>query len=135
MVPTPKITGTAVVALLASTVTAADWDCNRTGGGGHGRLRQLHDGFNRVFGSPRLHMASGQCYFAKCHDHYFGVCNRASKAQWEKSGDRNHARNANPESGSFCGINPSPTSEPYLIYIFSHAKDLTPDGSDTVRQC
>ncbi|OJD24492.1 hypothetical protein ACJ73_04151 [Blastomyces percursus] len=131
-----KITGAAVVALLASTTTAASWNCHRSGGDGHGRLKHLHSEFNKRFGSSRLHIAAGQCYYTTCYDHYFGVCNRSSKAKWEVSGDRNDAKNANPGSGSGCAINPSPIQEPYLTYIFSHSKDISLGGGrNDIRRC
>ncbi|EER37786.1 conserved hypothetical protein [Histoplasma capsulatum var. duboisii H88] len=131
-----KLSGAAVLALLASSTTAASWNCHASGGGGHQTLLQLHGQFNRLFGNSKLHIASDQCYYAKCNRHYFGVCNRASYTKWEKSGDRNVAKNANPGGGSACAISPSPVQEPYLVYIFSHEKDISIGGrKNDIRYC
>lgn len=56
--------------------TFDEWTCGRpTGGGGHQALRNVHAGFNRMFGGPRLTMAAGQCYVSSCGGHFFAVCN------------------------------------------------------------
>lgn len=58
--------------------TFNEWTCAYTsGGGGHNALRNVHAGFNRVFGGPRLTAAAGQCYIATCYGHYFAWCNTA----------------------------------------------------------
>ncbi|PGH01446.1 hypothetical protein GX51_05253 [Blastomyces parvus] len=132
-----KISGAAVVALLASTTTALDWGCNRPGGGGHDTLKKVHSQFNKLFGESRLNIAPNQCYVAKCHDHYFGVCNRSSYTQLERSGDRNVARNTDPKSGSFCGLTPSRSGgASYIKYIYSRVKDVSFSGpNNSIRVC
>ncbi|KKZ62947.1 hypothetical protein EMCG_02657 [[Emmonsia] crescens] len=95
------------IAEPAANVAAADWNCyGINGGGGLANLKKVHAGFNKVFGDARLKMARGQCYMAKCHGYYFGVCNAATVTKTETSGHRNVAKNANPESGNVCTIIP-----------------------------
>ncbi|KKZ62153.1 hypothetical protein EMCG_00468 [[Emmonsia] crescens] len=130
-----KLSGTAVLALLATSATAIDWTCNNRGGGGHDTLKRLHGQFNRLFGTPNLNIASQQCYLVKCYDHYFGVCNHAGYTQFERSGDRNAAANANPEGGSACGITPSPVNEPYLSYLYTRVNHISLGPKTDVRSC
>lgn len=59
-----------------SPITWNEWTCgNPSGGGGHTALKNIHAGFNRVFGGPRLTAVAGQCYVANCHGHFFAWCN------------------------------------------------------------
>ncbi|OJD12262.1 hypothetical protein AJ78_07106, partial [Emergomyces pasteurianus Ep9510] len=120
----------------ASANVVAGWACNRGGGAGHDMLRQVHGQFNRKFGSPRLTIARDQCYFVKCYGYYFGVCNHAGYTKVENAGDRNVAKDTNPNSGSACSLTPRPVHDPYLNYIFSRVNDISLGGrNNDVRSC
>ncbi|KAH7353397.1 hypothetical protein B0T11DRAFT_300546 [Plectosphaerella cucumerina] len=97
--------------------TFNEWTCGRpTGGGGHQALRNVHAGFNRVFGNPRLTMARGQCYVTSCGGHFFAVCNTSGVTRTEHSNHRNLAKDSNPGPGGSCRY--LVWDETYIHYYF-----------------
>ncbi|PGH30633.1 hypothetical protein GX50_06585 [[Emmonsia] crescens] len=148
---TQKLSGAGVFALLAASATATalnvtdlgatdvdatgvDWSCSYRGGGGLSTLQRLHGHFNRKFGSPRLNIASQQCYLIKCEGHYFGVCNWAGYTKLEDSNQRNIVTRINPEDGSGCIITANHQNG-YLKYLFTRTNHVSTSPHDDVRYC
>ncbi|KAF6790340.1 hypothetical protein CSOJ01_14590 [Colletotrichum sojae] len=120
--PIVNITGDGS-SLAARQTVWDEWSCYAGGnGGGHQALRNIHAGFNRMFGNPRLTAASGQCYMTSCGGHYFAWCNDASVTATEISNARNRARDSNPGNGSNCRYRSY--NELYKSYFYG-----TGDGS------
>ncbi|KKZ66226.1 hypothetical protein EMCG_08052 [[Emmonsia] crescens] len=146
---TQKFSGAGVLALLAASATALnvtdlgaedvdatalDWSCSRSGGGGLSTLQRLHGHFNRKFGSPRLNIASQQCYLIDCEGHYFGVCNLAGYTKLEDSNQRNIVTRINPEGGSACSITANHQNG-YLKYYFTRTNHISTSPKDDIRSC
>ncbi|KAH6665290.1 hypothetical protein F5X68DRAFT_195278 [Plectosphaerella plurivora] len=109
--------GVSLVERQSGLPTFDEWTCGRpTGGGGHQALRNVHAGFNRMFGGPRLTMASGQCYVSSCGGHFFAVCNTSGITRTEHANHRNLAKDSNPGPGGSCRY--LRWSETYIHYYY-----------------
>ncbi|KAF4460399.1 hypothetical protein FALBO_12816 [Fusarium albosuccineum] len=114
-----------------------EWACREGGGGGREALRDVHECFNKVFGTDKLRMAKNQCYKAESNNHSLAICNWSNADRDEVIGGREELLWRDPSDGQYCAtFFKEPGIEvPVVHYYFStEDRKVTTEGVDT-RYC
>ncbi|KAM7212243.1 hypothetical protein V8F06_012379 [Rhypophila decipiens] len=110
------------------------WVCAYpTGGGNLSTLKKIQQGFNKVWGTPRLTLKANQCLAAECGGYYFSICNHSDASRTETTNMRNVAAARDPKTGTMCVTTNQENQN--VMYYYGKGKFETAGGSITRKTC